>query len=420
MTISILEKAQSALVTDNAEGIRATTGQLVELVEHRKAKYLGPLLVMIDALAKHDIAAAVEIALVTANAPENSALKQPALASVLKHADTLAEKDVAAAVNAACKVLFLADSMVYCTDAERLNGTAAARVLLGSALKLQAVESILKHVDALAEKDIDAAINAAWNAAFRGTPGTELEKQAVASWAKHIDTVAGWDVAWVVNRAFDATGVLGQGSALEKQAAANILKHLDALAEQDVVAAVKVAHNFMYRTSYHGDPLQLQVIAKILKHVDALAEKDVAAAVSAADSASGCVPDSALGKQAIASVLKHLDALAEKDVAKAVDFARLAMLHAPLGSAHEKQAVASLLKHFGVLAEQDAVAAGRAVDAVRKVVKHSEPRGAYRQKAERMLSLMSGLMTQHQEGLPSQPTAAFAKSGPQGAPAPGA
>jgi hypothetical protein len=88
MTVSILEKSARALLTKNPQDLKAVADRLLTLVLNGGSKFTAPFFIVADALP--DAAARVEAYRDAARySASGSALKQQAVAGIVKHADAL-------------------------------------------------------------------------------------------------------------------------------------------------------------------------------------------------------------------------------------------------------------------------------------------------------------------------------------------
>lgn len=191
MTIGILEEAAAAITTDNATKLWFATYRLVAMMsgqirqnEYSESTFAKPLLIVAKALAKHDVGTAVKTACFAIYnvAPASESLRF-ASEIILQNVGGLAAKDLAAAVEAlriVCDVIGLPGH-----DGKKLSGR--------KSIMAQVEKAWIKHLDALAERDVAAALNAAAKAdgVFRD--------RATARWTKYLETVADRDLATAIN-----------------------------------------------------------------------------------------------------------------------------------------------------------------------------------------------------------------------------
>ena len=117
----------------------------------------------------------------------------------------------------------------------------------------QVIASILKHVDAVAPRDVDAAIRVASVAADFAEPGSEFERQAVASCTKHLHAYAVRDTAAAVDLAkLLVLTCKGPSSELQHQVLPIILEYLKPLAMYDTLEAYKAVKAWIFTPANRG------------------------------------------------------------------------------------------------------------------------------------------------------------------------
>ncbi len=192
MTISILERAAAAITTDNANHLRSVAKSLVVMIskeirenEYSEKTFARPLLSVAKALAKHDVAAAVNAACfaIYEVAPQSDSLRLAA-ETILQNVDALAAQDRVAADEAA---------RIAADGIEQGNfgkDTTPAWVRL---MTNHAAAGWTKHIDALAEHDFTAAMHAAEKGA------STFGEQADQKWLGYLDTIAARDLVAAIN-----------------------------------------------------------------------------------------------------------------------------------------------------------------------------------------------------------------------------
>ena len=110
MTVSILEKATAALLTKNPQELKVVAASLLALARKGNSECAAPFFIVADALS--DAAARVAAyRYAVSYAAFGSALKQQAVAGILKHADALS--------SAAARVAAYRDAASYAPFRQR-------------------------------------------------------------------------------------------------------------------------------------------------------------------------------------------------------------------------------------------------------------------------------------------------------------